>query len=210
VTEDALALTGERLPPLFAEALDRLRARALPEAREAVAMLRDREGGAVACHLQLDGDVVGEGYLVVRGGVLRVQQAPPDVPVRYVLRVSSASVLRGFAWLDAGTIDVARLGDALLGLASQEAAKLFQRYPCTFAAVIADVPGHGDVSFALALGGDALPESPQFTVRVAWSDVTEARARGESAQDLILSGRARLSGDSARAMMLAMTLAQLR
>jgi hypothetical protein len=210
MTEDALARCSRRLPPLFAEAIERLRARARSGAREAVALLRDREGGTVACRLRLEGEGEGEGYLVVRAGALAIERAAPGVPVRYALRMSSSAVRRGFDWLDAGELDGTRLGEALLALASREAEKLFLRYPCSFAAVVADVPGLGEFAFSASLGGDALPDTPQFSVHVAWAELVEARARGEGVQELILSGRARLSGDSARAMMLAMTLAQLR
>lgn len=210
MTDDALALCGSRLPSLFHDALARLRTRAQPGAREALAALRDREGGAVACFLRLEGEGGGEGYLVARSGALRLERSPADAPVRYALRVPGSAILKGFAWLDAGELDAARLGDALLGLASREAEKLFQRYPCTFEAVVGGVPEIGDLALAAALGAGELPDVPQFTLRVAWPDLTQARAKGESMQDLILSGRARIGGDSARAMMLAMTLAQLR
>ena len=207
---DSLSLCRERLPGLFDAALVRLRGRAARGSRDAVAALDDRMGGRVACRLQISGAPGGDVFLVAEGGRFRIDAGPPaGVPVGYALRMPADVVRRGFAWLDAGSIDAARLGDVLLRLASREAANLFTRYPCAFAARVAGVPEIGELAFALALGPGTF-DAPHFTLSVPYAVLEEARGRGESPRDVLLSGKARIEGDSARAMMLALTFAQLR
>jgi hypothetical protein len=55
-----------------------------------------------------------------------------------------------------------------------------------------------------------LPAAPDFTVHAAYADLAEARARGAGMPELVAGGKIRVTGDTAKAMMFAMTLAQLR
>ena len=129
--DDVIALCRERLPALFDAALARLRERAARGARYAATALDDRLRGRVACRLRVvaSADV----FLVMERGGLRVASAAGDLPVLYALSAPAEVLGRGFAWLDAGAIHEAGIGDALLRLASAEAATLFQRYPCACA-----------------------------------------------------------------------------
>jgi hypothetical protein len=204
---DPTALCRARLPDLFAGAMERLRARAERGGRDVARTLDDRLAGRSACRLEIEGS--GVAYLLAERGALRIETHAAGFPVVYALRAPGGVVRQGFAWIDAGEVDATRLGDLLLRMASGDAATLFRRYPCAFEARIAGVPTVGDLVLSLALGMGESPASPQFIVSVSYADLEEARARRETARDLLLSGRARIEGDTARAMMLAMTLAQL-
>lgn len=204
---DPIALCRERLPGLFADALERLRGRATRGGPEVARVLDDRLAGRAACRLRLEG--AGDIFLLAERGALRIETSAGELPIVYALRAPGEVVRHGFAWLDAGEVDATRLGDLLLRMASREAATLFARYPCAFEAKVAAVPTVGDLALALSLGSGELPATPQFVLSVAYADLEDARARRETARDLLLSGKARIEGDTARAMMLAMTVAQL-
>lgn len=204
---DPIALCSVRLPGLFADALERLRGRAAGGGREVVRALDDRVAGSAACRLQFEG--ARDIFLLAERGELRIDTHAGGLPVIYALGAPADLARHGFAWLDAGEVDATRLGDLLLRMASREAATLFGRYPCAFVAKVAAVPSVGDLALALALGTGDLPPTPQFVLSVSYADLEDARARRETARDLLLSGKARIDGDTARAMMLAMTFAQL-
>jgi hypothetical protein len=194
---------------LFDAAIERLGRRAGRGVAGTQARLDDSRRGAAAARIQLEGEQSGALYLIAERGSLTTSDELPSVAVCYAFAVPRDAAERAVAWLQAGQLDEARVGAQLLRLGSAKAAQLFRDYPCTFDVRVDGMPDIGQLAARVALGVGHVPREPDFVVAAAWGDLEAARRAGDGPRELILSGRARIDGDRARAMMLAMTLAQL-
>ena len=75
---------------------------------------------------------------------------------------------------------------------------------------ILGAPQVGDACVRVSLGRGDHPPAPEFSLALDYAALEEARELGIGPHQLFLSGKIRIDGDAAKAMMLAMTLAQLR
>jgi SCP-2 sterol transfer family len=212
---DPVAFCVERLPELFSTLKAATVVRA--QAGELVAQKRlaDVNGASATARIVFTGEPGGEVFVVAERGELRVlRELPAEPAVRYALVMPSLAA-RQLADTLATRAQAALPRDPLPGFASARADKLFSTYRYAFDVQIAGAPVASDVSggdllcVRLSLGRD-LPAAPDFTVHAAYADLAEARARGAGMPELVAGGKIRVTGDTAKAMMFAMTLAQLR
>jgi hypothetical protein len=160
--------------------------------------------------LIFEGEGGGEVFVASDRGELRVTRDKPAQPaLKYALSMPVAAARAALARFTQNLADDAAERDALPGFASAKADKLFGMYKFAFDVAISAVPEVGDVRVRVALGRD-LPPAPEFTVKAAYAELVEGRKRHAGMQELVTSGKISIVGDTAKAMMLGMTLTQLR
>ena len=208
--ESPVAFCMQRLPELFRELKANAELRAGSGDKRVQARLADVIAASVTLRLVFSGDEPGEVFVAMDHGELRATHDKPDhPPLRYALSVSTSAARHGLGFFSQRLLDDAAQHDALPGFASARADKLFNMYKFGFDLSVSAVPEVGDMLMRVALGRD-LPSVPEFTVRVAYPDLAAARVRGAGMQELVTAGKISITGDMPKAMMLGMTLAQLR
>jgi hypothetical protein len=198
------------LPRVFARAKAAAEGRASAGDRKAAARLADVAKTRVLTRVSFEGEGGGDVYLVTDQGELRVTRERPASPALvYALGLPLSAAAHGVALLNQGFVDVEALGEQLSVLASSRALQLFGMYKYGLHVCVDDVPGLGSVTLRAGLGRD-LPQTPELTLRTRYADLEHAREVEMAPQELFASGKLVITGDTAKAMMLAMTLSQLR
>ncbi len=210
MSESPIAFCMQRLPELFTELKANAERRAAGGDKRVEARLADVNAAGVTVRLSFTGDGGGEVFVAMDRGDLRVtRERPEKPPLRYALSVPDSVAQLALGFFSRRLLDDAAQHDALPGFASARADKLFSMYKFAFDLSLSAVPEAGDVLVRIALGRD-LPAAPEFTVRAAYPELAAARGRGAGMQELLAAGKIAISGDMAKAMMLGMTLTQLR
>jgi hypothetical protein len=208
MADPSLAEVFRRAQVLLEAALRRLEQRAA-EGDEAVGRrLALLEPEPVASLLRLSGDGGGELRMLASREALRVQPqaSAPQFGYALELPVNAARYALDEAERDAGAIDLIALG--LTALGSRAARELFTQTRFAFELEITGVPDVGTLGLKCALGRSAI-ERPEFKLTLSHDDLLDARDEGLAPHQLFLAGKMRIDGDVAKAMVLAMTLAQL-
>ncbi|HEX7477667.1 MAG TPA: SCP2 sterol-binding domain-containing protein [Polyangiales bacterium] len=202
----------QELPRLFEQAKAKLQAFSADGDKRAQARLKDVAASRVTARVFFEGEGGGEAFLVNDRGSLQVSQERPAAPaVHYALAVSAGAAQRALGLLDTGEIELAVAHDPRHppGIGSARADQLFTMYKFGFEVQLLGLPELGDVSLRIGLGRD-LPTTPEFRLSVRYADLLAARDQAMGPQELFSSGKLVITGDAAKAMMLGMTLAQLR
>jgi hypothetical protein len=216
VAVDALSHAVQRLPPLYRAALSSLE-RAMRAGDEGARLLieQGREAPIVSV-VTLEGvgggllSLAADGFaLVVRTGA-PVEQCPfyalalPAAAIQHAIEELERPVAAGVAQGGAPA------GRFLAALASRRARELFGATSYAFDLHVGQVPALGRLRARVALGREDHPPAPEFSLGLDYHELKDARDAGMAPHQLFLSGKIKVEGDAAKAMMLGMTLAQLR
>ncbi len=210
MTVDPIELCMRELPVRFAQAKMELEAQASGGDKRAQTRLADARASRVAARLVLEGEGGGELFVVNERTVLSVSRERPAAPaVHYALGVSAAAATRALHMLERGAVTLDAEDGQPHRLGSAKADQLFTMYKFGFELLLLGLPELGDVSLRIGLGRD-LPAVAEFRLSVGYADLALLREQRTGPQELFSSGKLTITGDVAKAMMLGMTLAQLR
>jgi hypothetical protein len=205
-----IAFCVDELPRIFARAKSAAESRASAGDRKAASRLADVAKTRVLTRVTFEGDGGGDVYLVTERGELHVSRERPATPaLLYALALPLSAAAHAIDLLDEAVVDVEILGEQLSTLATTRALQLFGMYKYGFHVCVDEVPHLGSVTMRIGLGRD-LPDAPELTLRAHYGDLEQARQDEMPPQELFGSGKLVITGDTAKAMMLAMTLSQLR
>ncbi len=207
---DPISFCFVELPSLFERAKKLLEQAAVGGDARAQKRLGEALAAAATARVVFDGPGGGEVFLSADHGELRVSHDKPAAPVlRYAARFPTAAAHYGVELITGGEVVPEGEVQAALSFSSARADQLFGLYKFGFDVEVAGLPEVGDVTMRFGLGRD-LPTAPEFTLRVTYADLLGARDRRMGPQELFSSGKLVILGDVAKAMMLGMTLSQLR
>jgi hypothetical protein len=212
MADDTLELLRTRLPLLFAQAIAALQQRAGQgdaSASERIEQLGHAEAAAL---VRLRGTSTGDAdlHLSSDGAGLRVEGALRGIGFGHALALPSAAARHGVLLLAQSGAELEALARAWAGLVSPAARELFAPAAYGFELVITRVPALGDLRAAISLGRPTLPSKPEFTLTIDYDELEDAREQNLGPHQLFMAGKVKIDGDVAKAMMLGMTLAQLR
>jgi hypothetical protein len=211
---DPLDFCRNRLPPIFAETVARLREQAQQGDARLRAVFDAGSDATVTSRVALTGEGGGELLLVLEGEALVVreveQDASPDAGdgFGYALSMPTGVASHVLSRVQTEGPEAQRLARALSVLASRAAVAAFRERSFELEATVRRVPVLGDVRLQAALGRPAL-SAPQFTLAIEYDELADAIEQGVSPHELFFAGKLEMDGDVSRAMLLGMTLAQL-
>jgi hypothetical protein len=208
MADDLLTTLKTQIPALFARTVAELERRAAAE-RGASLLLAGLEKPAFAL-LRITGAGAGELWLQLsRAGA--VPCAPPAAGAfGHALALPANAARHALEWLLREGVEQEPLLRAFAGMCSAEARDLFESARYAFELQITRVPLLGELRVLLALGEPSLPAATEFKLSVDWDELEDAREQGIGPESLFMAGKVQIDGDVAKAMMLGMTLAQLR
>jgi hypothetical protein len=211
VTSDPVELIKQSIPDLLNGAFAEVRGKADGGDADAKKKVEElAQAAPMAVRVVLEGKAKKELYVVFEKGELRTVESAPSVPVLFAVAVGheefevalgdlSEELERGFAKLKQKL-------PRLWPLRARASIDKVAKENLHFHYVVKDTPDFDEVRVKIALGGNAPPEKPTFTVTVAHDVIEQLRAKKLKPQNLL--SKIQLSGDSARAMQLAMGLLQ--
>jgi SCP-2 sterol transfer family protein len=200
----------ERLPALFAAELARLEQRAQAGDAALRARLEQMAVTPVVALVRFEGEGGGELGLHASRSELRVAPQAPQAGFGYALALPVAAAAYGITLLERGGAEVAEAARGLAMLASATARALFSSASFAFELNVTDTPVLGGLRARIALGRCTLPAAPEFTLTVEYDELEDAHEAGIPPHQLFLAGKIKIDGDVAKAMLLGMTLAQLK
>jgi SCP-2 sterol transfer family len=205
-----LQLLEAKLPALFAQAVSELERRAGGGDESARRRLVELDAPAHAL-IRLSGEGQGDLHLESERRRLAIG-AGSTAPGAFghALALPSAAARHGLGQLGEGNPDVVRLVSAWATLVSPGARTVLAGMSYAFDVEVLRVPVIGDLRATISLGCASLPASVDFRVTIDYDELEDAREQQLGPQQLFLAGKVRIDGDVAKAMMLGMTLAQLR
>jgi hypothetical protein len=214
MTDDVIELLKAQLPQLFARAVAELERRAAAGDVRAAERLTDLDAPAAAL-VRVHGAAAGQGELRLHSErrVLVVASGPSAseaAPFGHALALPAAAARYGLGLLAQAGGELEQLVSAWAVLVSPAARDALAGLSYGFEVVIARVPVIGDLRAAVSLGRPRLPAQSEFTLSIDYDELEDAREQQLAPQQLFLAGKVRIDGDAAMAMMLGMTLAQLR
>jgi hypothetical protein len=212
VTTDPSELFEKVLPRAFNAGVEDMRKAAQAGDEKAKYKLPALEAEEFAAKLVLSGDDDEELYLLVERGTMRVSKSAPkntvrlavDVP-REALEIALEELGSGFSRLESG---IQRVASRLSVRRMKPAFERFEAEKLRFHFVVKDTPDFDEVRIKVAVGTGEPPEKPGFTVSVDFDAFEEIR-KGKVKPQAIMS-KLQITGDSARAMQIAMELIQQR
>lgn len=210
MADDTLELLRSRLPALFAQGLADLQRRAAEGDGSAHERLAALAHGKAAALLRLVGPGGGELHLASDGQALGIEAAKVAEAFGHALSLPAAAARHGLGMLGQGALEVQELVRAWAGLVSADARDLFAAATYAFELVITRVPVLGDLRMVVSLGNPSLPSTPEFVLSVDYDELEDAREQNQGPHQLFMAGKVQIDGDVAKAMMLGMTLAQLK
>jgi hypothetical protein len=210
MADDLRQLLEAKLPALFSQAMSELNRQAAGGDERARQWLADLEAPTTAL-VRLSGEGHGDLHLRSERGALAIaDQAPAPGVFGHALALSSTVARHGLAQLDEGAPELARALIVWARLVSAGSRAVLAGTSYAFDIEVTRVPVIGDVRATISLGRPSLPASAEFRLTVDYDELADAREQRLPPQQLFLAGNVRIDGDVAKAMMLAMTLAQLR
>jgi hypothetical protein len=209
VTDEVLDRLGAALPELFAHAVAALHDQADRGDASAHERLEQIAGAPAAAFVQLRG-AAGELRFVSEGLALVARADFGTVTFGHGLGLSAAAAQYALLVSAQERAALEPIGRAWAVLVSPAARGLFATASYGFELVVTGVPGAGELRLSIGLGRPTLPSKPEFVLTAAYDELEDAREQKLPPQQLFLAGKLRIDGDVAKAMMLGMTLAQLR
>jgi hypothetical protein len=210
MADHALQWLEAKLPELFAQAVLDLERRASAGDANARQRLVDLDATSYAL-IRLSGEGQGDLHLESGRRALAIA-AGPIMPGSFghALALPSAAARHGLAQLGEDRPELARVVSAWATLVSRDARSVLAGMTYAFDLEVLRVPVIGDLRATISLGSPDLPASVDFRLTVDYDELEDAREQQLGPQQLFLAGKVRIDGDVAKAMMLGMTLAQLR
>lgn len=212
MADDTLERFRTRLPELFAGALARLEQRAAAGDAAARQRLAGAGDAPVPSLLRLVGEGGGElWFLAGRGGL--VPSEPPAAHAQqfgHALELPIAAARYALLLADRSASDVEEVVSALALIASRTAREALAQSSFCFSLEVLHVPVVGTLRVRIGFGHPVLAAKPEFALTVDADELEDAREQGLGPHQLFLAGKIKVDGDAARAMQLAMVLAQLR
>jgi hypothetical protein len=208
--DDLLELLRTRLPLLFARAIARLEQSASRGDENARTRLSELDAGPAAALVRLEGAGGGELRLASTGRTLTVGAGPGAPAFGHAIALSVAAARTGLGSLGEGDREAEQFARAWAAVVSATARELFATTSYGFDLEILRIPGLGDLRTRIQLGRAELPAQPEFKLSLDYDELEDAREQGLGPHQLFFAGKVRIDGDVAKAMMLGMTLAQLR
>jgi hypothetical protein len=210
MADDLLDLYRRRTPELYATALEQLEQRAREGDQGLRARLEHMAALPVVSLVRLEGEGGGELWMLAARDELRVSSQAPPAGFGYALAISVNVARHGLSLLSRDGVDVSEAARGLTLLASSSARELFSGITFGFELEVSNTPELGTVRAQLSLGRPVLAARPDFKLTVDYDELEDARDQGLTAHQLFLAGKIKIEGDVAKAMLLGMTLAQLR
>jgi hypothetical protein len=211
MADDTLERLRARLPELFAAAVARLEQRA---ARGDVALAQrlSAAGGAqVPSLLRLAGEGGGELWFSAGRAGLARRDAPAGAgEFGHALELPVAAARYALMLAERDASQVEEVVGALAAIASETAREALARVSFSFAIEVPNVPVIGTLRARAGFGRPVLAARPEFSLKVDADELEDAREQGLGPHQLFLAGKIEIEGDAAKAMQLAMVLAQLR
>lgn len=201
---EPIAFLEEDLPPHFKKGVDALRAATGPTAKADLDDVLQAKG---TIRFVVAG--LGERWLVIENGELRVAAARPDgFPVRAALAFTESAAKAALDMMsESGRFDDPKAPSRFARVASARAEKILGAHKIEFHVIVTDLPDdQPDVIVKVGIGTDTPPEKPQFTARISNDDIEDVREGDLTPQQIL--GRLRLTGDASKAMALGMMLMQ--
>lgn len=165
-----------------------------------------------AIRIVLEGKRGADVYLVSENAVMQASPSAPSAPVLFALAVAAEAAEIGLEELAdevEQTLEVLR--KQLAFLSPRRVRAVLDRLASerlSFHAVVRDTPDFDEVRVRIATGSAEPPSQPAFTVSIAYDTLEQLRQQKLKPQALL--SKLTLSGDSSRAMQLAMELMQRR
>jgi hypothetical protein len=211
MADDTLERLRARLPELFAAAVARLEQRAASGDAALAQRLSAAGGAQVPSVLRLAGEGGGELWFSAgRAGLERRDTPAQESEFGHALElpVSAARYALMLAERDASQVE--EVVGALAAIASKTAREALAKVSFSFAVEVPNVPVIGTLRARVGFGRPALAARPEFSLKVDADELEDAHEQGLGPHQLFLAGKIRIEGDTAKAMQLAMVLAQLR
>ena len=212
MTTDPVELFEKVLPRAFNAGVEDMRKAAQAGDEKAKLKLPALEAEEFAAKIVLSGDDDEALYVVVERGSMRVQKSAPKNTVRLAVSVPTEALEialeelgSGFASLERG---IQKVGSRISVRRVKPAFERFEAEKLRFHFVVKDTPDFDEVRIKMAVGSGEPPEKAGFTVSVDF-DAFEDIRKGKVKPQAIMS-KLQITGDSARAMQIAMELMQQR
>jgi hypothetical protein len=212
MADDIVERLRARLPELIKSAIARLEQRAASGDAIAAARLADAGSTLVPSLLKVAGESGGElWFLAARSGLTPCEQPPANAASGFghALELPVAAVRQALVVADRSTADVDEVVSALALIASANARAILGASSFCFDLDVLRVPVIGTMRVRIGFGRPLLAGKPEFALRVESDELEDAREEGIGPHQLFLAGKVKIDGDVARAMQLAMVLAQL-
>ena len=208
MTSEVHARYLQRLPALFAAELGRLEQHAKSDAALR-ARLEQMGKTPVVTLLRFEG---GGGHLALRAArnALSLEPHAPQPGFGYALALPVEAAAYALSLLERGGPEVEEAARGMAMLASETARELFTTASFGFELNVMNTPVLGGLKVRISLGRCELRPRPEFTLSVEYDELEDAHDAGVAPHQLFLAGKIKIDGDVAKAMLLGMTLAQLK
>ena len=200
------------LPRAFNAGVEDMRKAAQAGDEKAKLKLPALEAEEFAAKLVLTGDDDESLYITVERGVMKVTRSAPKNTVRLAVALPLEAMEIALEELGSG---VAKLESGIQRTASRFSVRrikpAFERFEAEklrFHFVVKDTPDFDEVRVRVAVGSGEPPEKPGFTVSLdfdAFEDIRKDKVKPQA-----IMSKLQITGDSARAMQIAMELMQGR
>lgn len=213
MADDILGRLRARLPELFRTAVARIEQRAAGGDANAAQRLADAAPTPVPSLLRIAGEGGGELWFAAGRGGLEVCTQPPANAAStfgHALELPVAAARYALTLADRNPSDVEEVVSALALIASSAARTTLDSSSFGFELEVLRVPVVGTMRVRIGFGRPVLSARPEFSLSIESDELEDAREQGIGPQQLFLAGKIRVDGDVARAMQLAMVLAQLK
>jgi hypothetical protein len=212
MADDILPRLQAQLPELFAAAVARLEQRAANGDKAAAQRLASAGDAPVPSLLRIAGDGGGELWFGAgRGGLqLRAAPAAPASEFGHALELEVAAARYALLLAERTPGEVEEVVSALALIASATAREALATVSFCFSIEVLRVPVVGTLRVRVGFGRPVLAARPEFALTVDADELEDAREQGLGPHQLFLAGKVKIDGDAAKAMQLAMVLAQLR
>jgi len=211
MADDTLERLRIRLPELFAAAVARLEQRAAGGDGALAQRLAAAGDASVPSLLRLTGEGGDELWFDAGRGGLELRAAPAAASeFGHALELPIAAARYALLIAEREPSEIEEVVGALAAIASATAREALARVSFCFAIEVPNVPVIGTLRARVGFGRPVLAARPEFSLAVDADELEDAREQGLGPHQLFLAGKIKIEGDAAKAMQLAMVLAQLR
>ena len=213
MTTNPVEFVKETIPALLNDAFNEVRAQANAGDAEAKKKVEELvQAAPMAVRVVLEGKAKKDIHVVFEKGEVKAIESAPSVPVLFAIAVGHEEFEVALGDMeDELERGLAKLRSKLPKLSPLRARNGIDRVASEkmqFHYVAKDTPDFDEVRVKIGIGVGEPPEKPVFTVTVAHDVIEQLRAKKLKPQNLL--SKIQLSGDSARAMQLAMGFLQKR
>lgn len=213
MSTDPATLLKKRVPEAFHAGLATMRRLAEGGDEKSQTKLSALQSEVFGARFVLEGDDADDLYLAVKDGQMTVGGEVPGVATRAALALPKEALDIALDELGEERLNkgLAKLEEGFSRFSVAKIKPVFERLAAEnlrFHFVVKDTPDFDEVRVKVAIGSAEPPEKPTFTVTVDFDTFEDIR-RGKVKAQAILS-KLQITGDSAKAMQLAMELMQQR